>query len=65
MVKVAIRDMVSNTINNLGTKLSVISLIDVAAWISPINKPTDKATKRTGPATIIICQKAILRYWTF
>ena len=31
MVKVAINDIVSKTINNLGTKLSVISLIDVAA----------------------------------
>ena len=62
MVKVAIRDMVSNTINNLGTKLSVISLIEVAAWIRPMNKPTDKATTRIGPATRIICQKAILRY---
>ena len=36
----------------------VISLIEVAAWIIPIKSPMLSATISTGPAEIIICQKA-------
>jgi O-succinylbenzoate synthase len=36
----------------LGINDSVISLIDVAAWTTPITKPTIKATKSMGEATI-------------
>jgi hypothetical protein len=46
------------TITTLGTKLKVISFIDVAACNIPIVKPTIKATNKIGPAINKICQKA-------
>ena len=42
-----------------GTKLSVISLIDVAAWIMPIARPIASATANNGPEITTICQNAI------
>ena len=42
-----------------GTKLSVISLIDVAAWIMPINRPIASAIANNGPEITTICQNAI------
>jgi hypothetical protein len=46
------------TTNNLGTKLSVISCIEVAACTKPMIKPIPKAIANKGPAVITICQKA-------
>ena len=57
--KLAVKRSVSITIITFGTKLSVFSLIDVAAWKIPINKPIANAINKTGPEARIICQKAI------
>ena len=57
--KLAVKRSVSITIITFGTKLSVISFIDVAAWKIPINKPIAKAINKTGAEAKIICQKAI------
>ena len=58
-MKLAVKRSVSITIITFGTKLNVISLIDVAAWKIPINKPIANAINKTGPEARIICQKAI------
>lgn len=48
----------NKTTISFGTKLRVISLIDVAAWIIPMVKPIANAIARTGPPVAIIVQKA-------
>ena len=42
-----------------GTKLKVISFIDVAAWKIPIKSPIANAINKTGPDDKMICQNAI------
>ena len=49
------------TITSFGTKLKVISFIEVAACIMPIVRPTARPIASNGPAAKMICQKAILK----
>lgn len=57
--------MTPKTITSFGTKDRVISLIDVAACKTPINRPTAKATVKIGPAVRTMFQKAKRRYPIF
>ena len=52
--------IVKITITTFGTKLKVISFIDVAACIIPIISPITNATTSTGPANFKTFQKAQL-----
>ena len=53
------------TITSLGTKLKVISFIEVAACIIPMIRPTANPMASKGPAASIICQNAIRKNSTF
>ena len=52
-MKVESRPKVITTITSFGTKLRVISLIEVAAWMIPMIKPTISATASNGTAANI------------
>ena len=60
-IKDASRAKPPRTKTSLGTKLKVISFMDVAACIIPIIRPTTKAIVKIGPAAITTFQKANLK----
>ena len=49
----------TKTRTTFGTKASVISLIDVAAWKTPTRRPMTKAVPKMGPDIVRISQKAV------
>jgi hypothetical protein len=56
---------IPKTIINFGTNVRVLSLIDVAAWNIPINRPTRRAVIKIGPVakrTLISVSRPMVAY---